>query len=93
MKRWLLLFIFYPLWSAKIEFSHESYNDVLEMLKEQKGEVYVQLDERLDMLFQTLIIIDSCMCMYPSRTLKKEYKQLKREFIILAKALKKLKGQ
>jgi len=93
MKPWFLLFIFFPLWATEVDLPHQSYNEVLHMLQDQRDEVYVRLEERLDMLFQSLIIIDSCMCMYPSHQLKKEYKQLKKEFLIIAKALKKLKGQ
>lgn len=102
MKKLLLFCLFYPLSATKIDlpsqhYDHDSYEEIMQMLYDQKDDMYTQLDAQLETLFESLLIIDPYINThirnFKFRSIKKEYKQLKKEFIIISKAIQKIKGK
>lgn len=93
MKPWYILFLFFPLWSAQIDIHLPCHKEILDMIKNEHDEMYDLLDKRLDVIIQTLIVVDPYLHDTGSREVKKEYKKLKKEFYAICKTLLKMRGK
>jgi hypothetical protein len=66
---------------------------MLDMFQEEKDKMCEDLEQRLDRVLQTMIITEPYLYSYSCRSIRKEYKYLKKEFYIISKTLLKIKGK
>lgn len=93
MKPWILLFIFFPLYSSTDLVYSYDYHSLMQASCQERRYTYNILYGRLDVIYKRLIVIEGSMDRDAPDYYKREHERLKKEYELLQLILKQFKDK